>query len=81
MLPAMDVLATARMGLMTAGNRFAASAHKVPRLGADPAVDMVRETVEMVEAKHAFTANVQVVRFADEMWRSLLEIQVRSDRR
>lgn len=81
MLRPMDVLATARMGLMTAGNRFAASAHRVARVGADDSVDMVRETVEMVEAKHAFAANVQVVRFADEMWRSLLEIQVRSDRR
>lgn len=81
MLRPMDVLATARMGLMTAGNRFAASAHGVARVGADDSVDMVRETVEMVEAKHAFAANVQVVRFADEMWRSLLEIQVRSDRR
>ncbi|HEY8616371.1 flagellar basal body rod C-terminal domain-containing protein [Phenylobacterium sp.] len=77
----MDVLSTARTGLVAAGGRFAASAGRVARAGFDPAVDLSRETVEMIEAKHAFRANVEVVKFADEMWRSLLEIQVRPDDR
>ena len=76
----MDVLSIARSGLVAAGGRFADSAQRVARVGFDDSVDLTRETVEMIEAKHAFTANVQVVKFADEMWRSLLEIQVRSDR-
>lgn len=77
----MDVLSTARAGLVAAGNRFAASAQRTAQAGFDTDVDMVRETVEQVEAKTAFKANVQVVKIADEMWRSLLEIQVRSDHR
>lgn len=76
----MDVLATARYGMMNAGARFSSAASKVARIGFDDSVDLTRETVEMIGAKHAFSANVQVVKFADEMWRSLLEIQVRSDR-
>ncbi|MCR5881163.1 flagellar basal body rod C-terminal domain-containing protein [Phenylobacterium sp. J367] len=72
------MLSTARTGLLAAGDRFAASASRVSRMGVDADVDLTRETVEMVEAKHAFAANVQVVKIADEMWRSLLEVQVRS---
>jgi flagellar basal body rod protein FlgB len=76
----MDVLATARYGLLNAGGRFAQSAERVSRSGFDDTVDLTRETVEMVEAKHAFGASLQVVKIADEMWRSLLEVQVRSGR-
>jgi flagellar hook protein FlgE len=69
----MDPLSTARAGLMAASARFEASAQRTA--GGGDSVDYVRETVEQIEAKHAYTANLQVVRFADEMWRSLLEIQ------
>ena len=77
----MDVLATAASGLVAAGGRLAASAARVARAGADGDVDLTRETVALVEAKTAFKANLAVVRIADEMWSSLLELQVRSDRR
>jgi flagellar hook protein FlgE len=77
----MDVLATAGSGLVAAGGRLAASAARVARIGAGDDVDLTRETVELIEARTAFKANLAVVRIADEMWSSLLELQVRSDRR
>ena len=73
----MDVLATASRGLMAAGNRLAASADRVSRMGVDESVDYVHEAVEQVMAKTEFKANLQVIRFADEMWQSLLDIQSR----
>jgi flagellar hook protein FlgE len=69
----MDPLSTARGGLIAASARFEASAQRTAAGG--DTVDYVKETVEQIEAKHAYTANVQVVKFADEMWRSLLAIQ------
>jgi flagellar hook protein FlgE len=69
----MDPLSTARGGLMAASVRFEASAQRTAAGG--DSVDYVKETVEQIEAKQAYTANVQVVKFADEMWRSLLDIQ------
>jgi flagellar basal body rod protein FlgC len=71
----MDAIDTARAGLMAASARFERSASRVARMDIDPSVDLVTETVEQVKAKHEFSANLQVIRFADEMWRSLLEIQ------
>lgn len=77
----MDVLSTARAGLVAAGGRFAASAQRTAAAGLAADADPVREVVEQAEAKTAFKANVEVVKIADEMWRALLEIQVRSDHR
>jgi hypothetical protein len=31
----------------------------------------------MVQAKHAFSANITVIRFAQDMWDSLLQLQTR----
>ena len=73
----MDVLATAGRGLTAASNRLAASAERVSRMGFDDSVDYVHEAVEQVKAKHEFKANLQVIRFADDMWRALLAIQSR----
>jgi flagellar hook protein FlgE len=46
-------------------------------MGADESVDYGHEVVEQIQAKHQFSANLNVVQIADRMWRSLLEIQVR----
>lgn len=73
----MDVLATAGRGLTAASNRLAASAERVSRMGFDDSVDYVHEAVEQVTARHEFKANLQVIRFADDMWRALLAIQSR----
>ncbi|MET0271538.1 MAG: flagellar hook protein FlgE [Phenylobacterium sp.] len=69
----MDPISTARAGLLAAGARLEASARRTAEAG--DATDYLHEAVEQIQAGHAFTANVQVVKFADAMWRSLLEIQ------
>jgi flagellar basal body rod protein FlgC len=73
----MDPLSTARYGLMAAQSQLQTSASRVANMGSDPSVDPVQETVNQVEAKQQFAANAQVIKIADEMWRSLLEVQVR----
>jgi flagellar hook protein FlgE len=75
----MDPISTARYGLMAASRRFETSAVKVATMGVEgaPDVDLAQETVEMIQAKTAFSANISVVKFADEMWDSLLKLQSR----
>jgi flagellar hook-associated protein FlgK len=73
----MDVLATAQRGLMAAETRLSNSAQRVARMGVDESVDYVHEAVEQVKAKAEFKANLQVIRFADEMFQALLAIQSR----
>lgn len=74
----MDPIATARYGLLAASNRFEASASKIAGNGGD-AGDLAEGIVGLVEAKTAFKANATVIRFAQDMWDSLLDLQ--SDRR
>ena len=76
----MDPIATARYGLMAASRRFEASAVNIANMRGpdglgDASVDVAKEVVEMVEAKAAFTANISVIRFAQDMWDSLLQLQ------
>jgi flagellar hook protein FlgE len=66
----MDPLSIARYGMMTAEARLTASA-------GDDSVDLAQESVEQVEAKEQFEASAQVVRFSDDMWRSLMDIQTK----
>ena len=73
----MDPITVARYGMFAAEQRFAASAARTARMGEDPSVDPAQEMVEQIRAKQQFTANLNVVKFADDMWRSLLEIQKR----
>ena len=73
----MDPIAIARGGLLAASARFEASAERTARLGADDTVDPAAEVVEQIEAKHQFAANLGVIRIADEMWRSLIDIQAK----
>jgi flagellar hook protein FlgE len=79
----MDPISIARGGLLAASARFEASASRTARLGAsEPAgapagddADLSSEVVEQIEAQHAFSANLGVIKIADEMWRALLEVQ------
>jgi flagellar basal body rod protein FlgC len=71
----MDPLSIARYGMMSAENRLAASAGRVANWNGGDDVDLVAETVEQVEAKQQFAANAKVVTIADQMWRSLLDVQ------
>jgi flagellar basal body rod protein FlgC len=73
----MDPIATARYGLMAATRRFEASAVNIANMRNDESVDLAREVVEMVESRTAFSANLSVIRFAQDMWDSLLRLQSR----
>ncbi|MFZ5721699.1 MAG: flagellar basal body rod C-terminal domain-containing protein [Pseudomonadota bacterium] len=74
----MDPISTARYGLMAASRRFEASAVNVAQMGVEGAdVDVAGEMVEMISAKTAFSANLSVIRFAQDMWDELLQLQSR----
>jgi flagellar basal body rod protein FlgC len=78
----MDPISTARYGLMAATRRFEASAEQIAGMrGMDgdfaSDVDVAGEMVNMVQAKSAFSANLSVIRFAQDMWDSLLQLQSR----
>lgn len=74
----MDPIATARYGLMAASTRFEAAATEVAGMGGGGQdFDITGSMVEMIEAKHAFSANIGVIRFAQDMWDSLLKLQAR----
>lgn len=75
----MDPISTARYGLMAASRRFETSAVNVATMGVEgaPETDMAKETVDMIQAKTAYSANIQVIKFAQDMWDSLLQLQAR----
>lgn len=67
----MQAHAIAAAGLTAAAARFEASAR---RTAADPLSDLAGETVERLGAEVAFEANAAVLRTADEMAGTLLDI-------
>lgn len=71
----MDPIATAAYGMFAASKKFEASAFRVAQMG-DPAsqVDLVTETVQQISAKNEFSANIQVIKTADDMLGDLLDI-------
>lgn len=72
----MDPIATARYGLMAATQRFESSAVRIATQGVEGSdVDVGQEMVGMIEAKTAFSANISVIKFAQDMWDSLLDLQ------
>lgn len=73
----MDPIAAARYGMLAASRRFEASAERVAQVGQDAGVRLEEEVVEQITAKHQFSAQVQTVRIADEMWRDLMKLQDR----
>jgi flagellar hook protein FlgE len=73
----MDPISTARYGLMAAERRFADSASRVAHMAGDDNVDYASEAAGQIQAKQAFSANVNVVKVADEMWQALLDLQSR----
>jgi len=77
MLPAIQ---SALSGLHQNQNRFVRAADSISRWGLpgeDGAVaqriDLAREMVETIEARHGYGANALVIRTADEMLGSLLD--------
>jgi flagellar hook protein FlgE len=69
----MDPISTARYGMMAATQQLTASANRIA-VGGD-SLDYGAEAVGMIQAKQAFKANVGVIKVADEMWQSLLDLQ------
>lgn len=61
----------AAAGLMAAQSRFDASAR---RTAVAPLDDLAGESVQRMEAKTAFSANAAVIRAADEMTGSMLDM-------
>ncbi|MBB3873771.1 flagellar basal body rod C-terminal domain-containing protein [Brevundimonas mediterranea] len=67
----MQVMPIAAGGMMNAQSRFEASAR---RTATAPLDNLAAETVERIQAKTAFTANAAVVRTADDMSGTLLDM-------
>lgn len=71
----MDPIATAAYGMFAASKKFEASAFRVAQMGdPDSQVDLVAETVEQITAKNEFSANIPVIKTADDMIGDLLDI-------
>lgn len=67
----MSAFAIAASGITDAAARFAASAERTAR---DPLADLAGESVERIEAETALKANVAVLKTADQMYGSLLDM-------
>jgi flagellar hook protein FlgE len=70
----MDPISTARYGLMAASAQLNASAQRVAAGGVTGDVDYAREAVSQVEAQQGFKADLAVIKVADSMWQSLLNL-------
>lgn len=67
----MQALPIAASGLLDAANRFDASAR---RTAAAPLDNLEKETVARVQAEQDFKANAAVIKTADEMTGTLLDM-------
>ena len=68
----MDPISTARYGMMAATRQLESAANRIAN-GGD--ADYGAEAVNLIEARQSFKANVGVIKVADEMWQSLLDLQ------
>ena len=71
----MDPISTARYGLMAATAQLNASASRIATAGVAGDVDYAREAVTPIEARQSFKADVAVIKVADAMMQSLLDLQ------
>lgn len=67
----MQAISIAAAGMLGAQNRFEASAR---RTAADPLNNLEQETVQRIQDKAAFSANAAVMRTADDMTGTLLDM-------
>jgi len=73
----MRVMAIASAGLQTSMQRFEQSAQRTAMVASPYAdVDMAQEAVEQISARTSFSANVQVIRTANQMMGELLDLMV-----
>ncbi len=71
----MDPISIARYGMMAATQQLTDSATRIAGAGLGGDVDYAKEAVTQIEASTAFKADVGVIKVADEMWQSLLDLQ------
>lgn len=72
----MNAMAIAQYGMLAASRRFEDAAQRTVEAASGATDgDLVSGIVDMTQAKTAFAASAKVMRFADEMWDALLEIQ------
>lgn len=70
-----SAISSGATGMQRAADRFEASASRVARFGTGLGdVDLASEMVNVLEAEHAFKASTVIVRKADEMARSIIDI-------
>jgi len=68
-------IASGITGMQRAADRFEASANRVARFGTGlEDVELTTEMVGVLEAKSAFKANATIVRVADQMAKSVIDI-------
>lgn len=72
-----QAIASAAGGMMSAVNRLDVSAQRVAQWGTPLGqnVDLAQETVSQIEAKDEFAASARVLKTADQMLGSLLDIR------
>ncbi len=70
----MSAITTATYGAISASNRFNQSALQTVQ-DASSSKDLVSDFVEQKEARYAFEASVSVIKSADEMTGTLLNIK------
>jgi flagellar hook protein FlgE len=71
----MDPISTARYGMMAATQQLTASANRIAGAAGDDNVDYAQEAVTQIQASQSFKADVGVIKVADQMWQSLLDLQ------
>lgn len=71
----MDPISTARYGMMAASQALSASAGRVAGMAGDDSVNYATEAVTQIQAKQSFKADAAVIKVADEMMQSLLDLQ------
>jgi flagellar hook protein FlgE len=71
----MDPISIARYGMMAATQQLTASATRIAGAAGDDNVDYAQEAVTQIQASTSFKADVGVIKVADEMWQSLLDLQ------
>jgi flagellar hook protein FlgE len=71
----MDPISIARYGMMAATQQLTASATRIAGAAGDDNVDYAQEAVTQIQAQASFKADVGVIKVADQMWQSLLDLQ------
>ena len=71
----MNISSIGAAGMQRAGDRFEASAARIARTGTGlETSDLATDIIEMKEAEIAFKANAKIVKLADELAKTTIDI-------